>query len=1249
MLTKTFTISAGTFPAGATVSIFNARTPGTVYTTALIGADATADVVLPIEAEYIATGAGRTMRFYVSPSIEDVFLADDILCKRNAAGDLVPIAASATSGLMPSVSPDDFGATGDGITDDSQALQDALDELATLPGLGGWRVLTLTGRYRVTEQPTTLNGAGTTSSPWLDPVHGLHLTTAHSYVVVRFMPGAAILMDNQKDAGGGLRWGGHGLFFDGGVHDVVVIDAEIGSTTAFDSMVRANTYAPISALSSQDANTHPVDETLSPRRILFSGRTKVYNSSGTGYNGFRTSDVYFDYLDVSSTKADGCHNHACRRTNGNMLLGLDCEDDTLAFQAYGWTATAFRDGPGLQAQYYDCPTGLAVTNIGAAGAVAYEYFVAAVFSDETRIPSDVVTTATGNATLDGTNYNRIAFTGVTGAVGYELYGRQSGGEHALLAYATSTPLQDQGAVGGDTFPKQPVQLSEWCNADSGWQTVIDRVSNYVADGRAIPSVSEFWARTIGIGMGRDIHIGRVVSIGKNAAVGVRSNPYNGSSGFNYYPSRNITIGEIDAVDSWFGPIRFYGQNMPWGKLLAIASNIGAGAVTSIVVDTAVRLPAGTKINVTNDAGTVVTCTVSSDMAASSTTVPISSVTIGVTTAGGVAPLGNAVVQASQWAKVYGYQDVTIGKIRSRLTRTQVPYQSTGSTTNASTTLTLTGTVPVNLSPDVHWGVSGAGIASGTYVTGVSGSTITLSDPATATASGVAIKFTWCPSHRGIFIGTGGTNNQASLGAAGKVNSAVNSWLDGTRLDDVEMLGGGLQVYNSKVSIGRYYQRHGIFRLTNDAWTSSLDDLRPLGSAFGEVVLEACTIDLFYQSGVKFDLIRGIDQPCSNIFGSAADGGVDYAFNQHDMDHLSIKRIEMIRPNRHKRAGTRVLSFSSSRRLTVGSYLVDTDTPEATQTALYVASCRDSVIGDEESLLICDGATQPAVSINGVSGGRSALVSGWRTARTATGSSAPIKQWIVQSDINTIGSSQLFTSGQRCQDNVTWRMFRFEHYYGSGNQWREENGRSLRINPGDAAYACVGHEDVLTQNTVLTATRTWTLPPLTSVRPGYTLLVQTGDLGGFALKMARAGADPIDRGSGPVYLTENDNVYWFTNTGSRWVWGQVLTPLIDFNAQTGTTYTPVYADAAPTREVELANAGTITVTLPTDASLDVPIGSRVVFRQTGAGAVVFANAGGVTVNSKAGFTSGTTQVSSRWGRVTATKRAANSWVLDGDLT
>lgn len=80
-------------------------------------------------------------------------------------------------------------------------------------------------------------------------------------------------------------------------------------------------------------------------------------------------------------------------------------------------------------------------------------------------------------------------------------------------------------------------------------------------------------------------------------------------------------------------------------------------------------------------------------------------------------------------------------------------------------------------------------------------------------------------------------------------------------------------------------------------------------------------------------------------------------------------------------------------------------------------------------------------------------------------------------------------------------------------------------------------------------------------------------------------------------------------------------------------------------IEMGSASALTLTIPTDATLDFPIGTSIDILQTGAGQVTIAPVSGtVTVNATPGLKLRTT-----WSSATLFKRAANTWVVYGDLT
>jgi hypothetical protein len=93
-----------------------------------------------------------------------------------------------------------------------------------------------------------------------------------------------------------------------------------------------------------------------------------------------------------------------------------------------------------------------VTQVGTPGATTNVYEVSALDGGggETLVGSTTTTTA-ANATLNGTNYNHIAWSAVSGAVTYNVYGR-TGGVRVLLGSTAGLAYDDKGTSIGTAKP-----------------------------------------------------------------------------------------------------------------------------------------------------------------------------------------------------------------------------------------------------------------------------------------------------------------------------------------------------------------------------------------------------------------------------------------------------------------------------------------------------------------------------------------------------------------------------------------------------------------------------------------------------------------------------------------------------------------------------------------------------------------------------------------------------------------------------
>ncbi len=104
----------------------------------------------------------------------------------------------------------------------------------------------------------------------------------------------------------------------------------------------------------------------------------------------------------------------------------------------------------------------------------------------------------------------------------------------------------------------------------------------------------------------------------------------------------------------------------------------------------------------------------------------------------------------------------------------------------------------------------------------------------------------------------------------------------------------------------------------------------------------------------------------------------------------------------------------------------------------------------------------------------------------------------------------------------------------------------------------------------------------------------------------------------------------------------------FNAQTGTTYTFVLADA-DNKLVTASNASAQTYSIPTNATTAFPIGTQINLIQIGAGQVtVQAATSGTTTVVSTGATAATPKCRAQYSALTLVKRDTDSWYVIGDI-
>lgn len=79
-------------------------------------------------------------------------------------------------------------------------------------------------------------------------------------------------------------------------------------------------------------------------------------------------------------------------------------------------------------------------------------------------------------------------------------------------------------------------------------------------------------------------------------------------------------------------------------------------------------------------------------------------------------------------------------------------------------------------------------------------------------------------------------------------------------------------------------------------------------------------------------------------------------------------------------------------------------------------------------------------------------------------------------------------------------------------------------------------------------------------------------------------------------------------------------------------------------IEVSSQSGTTITIPADSSVNYPVGTSIDILQTASGQVTIAGAQGVTVNATPGL-----KLRTQWSSASLFKRAANTWVVMGDLS
>jgi hypothetical protein len=132
-----------------------------------------------------------------------------------------------------------------------------------------------------------------------------------------------------------------------------------------------------------------------------------------------------------------------------------------------------------------------------------------------------------------------------------------------------------------------------------------------------------------------------------------------------------------------------------------------------------------------------------------------------------------------------------------------------------------------------------------------------------------------------------------------------------------------------------------------------------------------------------------------------------------------------------------------------------------------------------------------------------------------------------------------------------------------------------------------------------------------------------------------GQTALDVADGNVTITDDLTVTGAVTAGS------LVAPLA-FNAQTGTTYTFVLADAG--KMVTSSNGSAQTVTVPPNSSVAFDVGTQIIVQNIGSANATLAQGAGVTINSK----DSNKEIDGQFAAATLIKTATDAWSLIGAL-
>ncbi|UXA15340.1 hypothetical protein KXD97_15145 [Mycobacterium sp. SMC-8] len=227
-----------------------------------------------------------------------------------------------TSQTGTTINVRDFGAVGDGVTDDSAAIKAAEAALTSSA-----RLYFPEGQYRFAQQHPAGNAA--------------ILLKGLSNVTVEFGPGAKLLMDNLATNGHGTS---HGLRVEGAASHVAILNPTIEWVTRPSARSLGD---GISILGWPSDTAPPPVWTGSTGKVEYVSivNARIVNTPQSGVVVMGASDVTVTNMTAIGTLADGLHFNASRRATVNGLVAQNTGDDGLAFVTYYHESQPWTYGP----------------------------------------------------------------------------------------------------------------------------------------------------------------------------------------------------------------------------------------------------------------------------------------------------------------------------------------------------------------------------------------------------------------------------------------------------------------------------------------------------------------------------------------------------------------------------------------------------------------------------------------------------------------------------------------------------------------------------------------------------------------------------------------------------------------------------------------------------------------------------------------------------------------------------------------